>query len=127
MNFKTKYGMPIVKVLNYYPAGSPSLIVALEAIVSTAMEAAKAEVSVDRASEVCQHLHPGPAQGLACRQCFDVVEAGRMPSDAEIDANTFGTGMALDIEQEKVDTANIEANVAALLKLVTNDDPGAGS
>lgn len=83
MQFSTKYGTAIQKVLMAYPLGSKSLMVALEAIVNTAMERAKEEKLDDTAQQYCRELHPGPAQGLVCKLCFEAVETGKIPQEIE--------------------------------------------
>lgn len=83
MQYSTKYGMPIQKVLMTYPLGSRSLMVALEAIVNTAMDRAREEKIDDTAQQYCRELHPGPAQGLVCKLCFEAIETGKMPQELE--------------------------------------------
>jgi len=79
--FKTRYGAAVGKVLAAYPFGSRSLLVALEALIITAMENTKSEARNEIASDTCQGLHPGPANGLICRKCYDALEAGRVPEE----------------------------------------------
>lgn len=88
MQFSTPYGMAIQKVLMAYPLGSKSLMVALEAVVSTAMNRAREEKIDDTAQQYCRELHPGPAQGLVCKLCFEAVETGKIPQTAEEEPET---------------------------------------
>jgi hypothetical protein len=97
MQFSTKYGMAIQKVLMHYPLGSKSLMVALEAIVNTAMERAKEERLDETAQQFCRELHEGPARGLVCKLCFEAVESGKLPSD-ETEAPTETAAEAAERE-----------------------------
>ena len=81
MQFSTKYGMALQKVLMAYPLGSKSLMVALEAIVNTAMERAKEDKLDETAQQFCRELHPGPARGLVCKLCFEAMESGKLPPE----------------------------------------------
>lgn len=54
-----------------YPPGSPGLLLALETLMKTALDTAKAEFDNDLAQEVCEGLHDGPAKGLKCRACYE--------------------------------------------------------
>jgi len=81
--FKTQYGQAIVRVLQAYPFGSRSLIVALEAVVTTAMGRVVEESRNEIAQNTCRGLHPGEPSGVICLRCFDAAEAGHMPPDEE--------------------------------------------
>jgi hypothetical protein len=75
--FTTRYGQAIVAVLGNYPPGSRNLVIALEAVVKTAMSKA-AETSQDElAVTTCQGLHPGVGKGLVCRRCYDALEQSK--------------------------------------------------
>lgn len=76
---RTRYGAAVVRVLNAYKQGSFELVYALESVVLTAMEQTQSDDKDKLAMESCEGLHDGPASGLICRRCFDVVEAQKMP------------------------------------------------
>ena len=79
--YNTRYGLAIAKVLASYPLGSKSLIVALEAVVQTAMGRVKEEARDEIAQDTCLGNHLGPGKGLICRQCYDILESGRTPAE----------------------------------------------
>jgi len=81
----TKYLNAVVRVLNTYQFGSKSLVVALDALIGTAMENTKGENRDEIAESTCLGtLHPtAPASGLICRKCFDAVESGNLPPDED--------------------------------------------
>lgn len=78
MRFRTRYGQPILRVLNAYPPQSPQLAMALETLVITAMNNTQGESRDNIALAVCQQLHAGPPKGVACASCFEALEQNKV-------------------------------------------------
>jgi len=80
-----RYRTNIIRVMNAYPPGSASLIVALDALITTAVERLQEARLDEIAEKSCQQLHPGAPKGLVCKRCFDSKELGLIPSAEEED------------------------------------------
>ena len=113
----TRYTRAVMRVLANYPPGSRSLVVALEAIIGTAVERTKEENRDELAETVCQNLHVGPAKGLACGACFDVLETGKMPAEEDMPSPAAATTPA-----EKAEDDAIQRQVAMLLDQKDDDE-----
>lgn len=68
-SYKTRYGEPVLRILQAYPAGAPGLITALETICQTAEKHGEKNARISLASNVCEDLHVEPASGIKCLQC----------------------------------------------------------
>lgn len=105
MAFSTRYGNPLVRVLQAYPPGSPSLIVALEAICSTAENHGHKKAKQELAEAVCEGLHEGPGTGLKCLDCYyaETQYAGVQQVKAEMEiiaaANKEAGGAPLPVQE----------------------------
>lgn len=116
ITFKTKYGNAIMRVMAYYPPNSQSLLVAMEAVVLTAMNKAREDSKDDLAQDVCQGLHPDAAKGLVCKRCFDVVESGKMPQDSE------DIAAVVETPSDKKERDDIARQVASIIGMDAGDD-----
>ena len=67
--YRSRYGEPILRILQAYPSGSPGLIAALETICKTAEGQGHKQASMNLAASVCEDLHTGPSTGLKCLEC----------------------------------------------------------
>jgi hypothetical protein len=119
--FKTRYGQAIVRILQTYAPGTPSLYVAIEALVQTAMGNVKQDARDEISNEVCQNLHDGPAKGLVCKRCFDALEMGKLPPEEEVGIPVPGTE-AVETTSQAAERSAIEEQVRMLIG--TGDDGG---
>ena len=99
MPYNTRYGEAIQRVLNAYMPGvsiPPTVVAALETVIKTACDHAKAEVRDDFAERVCEGLHEGPAAGLKCMKCYLAEHHfnQEMVVQAEIDSAQDGAAEA---------------------------------
>lgn len=116
MQFKTRYGQAIVRVLQAYPVGTKSLIVSLEAIVQTAMDRTQTNSREQVAQDVCEGFHPGPANGLICKACYDAVVQQKMPQADMM--------MGEDTPEDKKETKDVEDFVKQIIGYPDLDIPG---
>ncbi len=68
-HFQTRYGQPIVLILNAYPPGSPGLTTGLEALCRTAEQNGRKQAKTELAQAVCEQLHTGAPTGIKCLDC----------------------------------------------------------
>ena len=77
----TRYGIPVVKLLNAYPQGSVGLVTAFEQLCKSAELNGYKLAQGELAASVCDQLHAGPSTGIKCLQChyaetqYEQVEA----------------------------------------------------
>lgn len=120
--FKSRYGNAIVRIFQAYAPGSPSLYVAVEALVMTAMANVKQEARDEIANDTCQNMHEGPPKGLICKRCFDALETGRLPpEDTEGAVVVPGSGHGETTSQVAERTA-IENQVRMLIGTEGGED-----
>lgn len=100
----------IQRVLSTYQFGSRSLIVALEALINTAMDNAEAAKKDELAELSCQGLHSGPPAGIICKRCFDAVETGQIPEETDLE-------LAPETPSEKKERSAIEDSVKHMLSM----------
>jgi len=85
--FQSRYGEPLVRILNNYPTGSPGLVAALEAICQTAETNGHKKAKNELALAVCEGLHVDPPSGLKCLDCHyaETSYAGIREVEAEME------------------------------------------
>ena len=75
MDYSTRYGDPIARVLAAYMPGvgvPPALIGALETLIKTAQQNVQQVMRDEIAATVCEGLHPGrEPKGLKCLRCYN--------------------------------------------------------
>ena len=88
MQFRTRYGGPLNRILQAYAPGSPALVSALEAICSEAEKIGRKNAMRDMAAEVCEGIHPHASSGVKCLDCYyaEVRYEGAKAVEAEFAA-----------------------------------------
>ncbi len=108
MQFKTRYGNPLLMILQSYQPGSPGLMAALEAICTTAEANGHKGAEANLAMSVCEQLHTGPSSGLKCLDCHyaETQYAGQQEIEAEVamvkEANAAATAATPVLAPEPV-------------------------
>ena len=123
MQFKSRYGEPLVRVLNAYQPGSPGLIAALEAICKTAENVGHKRASNDLSMTVCEGLHKDPPTGIKCLDCYH-AETGyaamqQVQDEMALVAKAKAEGGSTDLIEPEPQPASDELGDAELSKILT--------
>jgi hypothetical protein len=124
MQFKTRYGNPIMRVLQNYQPGSVGLMAALEALCTTAELNGHKNATAELSTTVCENLHAHPSTGLKCLDCHNAETnyAGQQEIEAEMaminTANEAATD-AVAVEPEPVYEQQDELDPELLKKILS--------
>lgn len=111
MEFKTRWGMPIMSICQAYQFGSKAFYIAMETLVQTAQNSAGELKKDEIALSSCIGNHPGtPPKGLICRACYDAMEA------AKYEGIDNPTDLPLkESPEDKAEREKVEREVATMI------------